>query len=71
MGMVTGVACQGANGRERPPQDSINAQAHIGVILCRGAFRRQSFIIRHQDRADYPLLAPSAGFFKHDSKRLR
>ena len=29
MGIVTGVACQGANGRERLPQDSICEQARI------------------------------------------
>jgi hypothetical protein len=46
MGMVTGVACQGANGRERLPQDSICAQAHIGVILCRVAFWLESVITR-------------------------
>ena len=43
MGMVTDVACQGANVRERLPQDSICAQAHIWVILCRVAFWRESF----------------------------
>jgi hypothetical protein len=46
MGMVTGVACQDANGRERLPQDSICAQSHIGVMLCRVAFRRKSIITR-------------------------
>jgi hypothetical protein len=29
MGMVTGVACQSANGRERLPQDSIRELAYI------------------------------------------
>jgi len=42
--MVTGVTCQAANGRERLPQDSICAQAHIWVILCRAAFQREPFI---------------------------
>ena len=42
MGMVTGVTCQAANGRERLPQDSICEQAHIWVILCRVAFWRES-----------------------------
>ena len=46
MGIVTGVACQGAKGSERLPQDSICAQAHIGVILCRVAFWRESIITR-------------------------
>jgi hypothetical protein len=45
MGMVTGVAFQGANGRERMPQDSICAQAHTGVILCRVAFWRESTVV--------------------------
>ena len=46
MGMVTRVACQGANGRERLPQDSLCAQARVGVILCRVAFWRESIITR-------------------------
>jgi hypothetical protein len=46
MGLVTGVACQGANGRERLPQDSLCAQARVGVILCRVAFWRESIITR-------------------------
>jgi hypothetical protein len=46
MGMVTGVTCQAANGRERLPQDSICAQVHIWVILCRVAFWRESLHYR-------------------------
>jgi hypothetical protein len=33
MGIVTGVVCQDANGRERLPQDSICAQAHIRSFI--------------------------------------
>jgi hypothetical protein len=46
MEMVTGVACQVANIRERLPQDSICAQARIGIILRRVVLWRESTITR-------------------------
>ena len=60
MGIGPGVACQSANGCERLPQDSICAQAHIGVILCRVAFRRESIIVFLTARSKYALIFPLA-----------
>jgi hypothetical protein len=61
MGIVTGVACQGANGRERLPQDSICAQAHTVVILCRVAFWRESIITRRFPGGSFSNVEASPG----------
>jgi len=61
MVMVTGVGCQGAKGRERLPQDSIYAQAHIGVVLCRVAFWRESIITRRFPGGSFSNVEASPG----------
>jgi hypothetical protein len=61
MVIVTGVGCQGANGRERLPQDSICAQAHTVVILCRVAFRRESIITRRFPGGSFSNVEASPG----------
>ncbi len=70
---VMGGACQGANGRERLPPESMCVQAHIWIILCPSQTNHHTQVFRKSriSTMDQHKPVSCAGMIVHWRTRIK